>query len=193
MARPRKGGGSVFPRRNSAFLWVRYRDQDGEIRKETTGTKDSREAERFLRQRLEARDDGTLPTVLSGKKLTFNEWLNWFLEMRSKPPFRAEKTHLQNLRVANLVRPAFGTMRLSDVTPEAIENYLRRRLQSGRKVPTKFGVIYRGTLKPMTVHQEFRVLKRVFNVAVKQKRLGSNPIRLNFLSPSVTPTANLTT
>jgi hypothetical protein len=78
----------------------------GEIRKESTGTKDPHEAERFLRQRLEARDDGNLPTVLSGKKLTFSEWLDWFLEMRSKPPFRAEKTHLQNLRVANLVRPA---------------------------------------------------------------------------------------
>ncbi len=175
MARPRNIGGAVFPRRNSAFLWVRYRDQDGEIRKESTGTKDPREAERFLRQRLEARDDGTLPTMLSGRKLTFDEWLDWFLEMRSKPPFRAEKTHLQNLRVTNLLRPIFGSMRLSEISPEAIESYLRQRLQSGRKVPTKFGVTYRGKVKPMTVHQEFRVLRRIFNVAVKQKRLGSNP------------------
>jgi hypothetical protein len=27
----------------------------------------------------------------------------------------------------------------------------------------------------MTVHQEFRVLRRILNVAVKQKRLASNP------------------
>jgi integrase len=175
MARPRNTGGRVYPRRNSAILWVCYRDAQSEIRKESTGTTDPQEAERFLRKRLDARDDGALPALLSGKKITFNEWLDWFLEMRSKPPFRTEKTHDQNLRIAKLVRPVFGSTRLSDVSPEAIENYLRRRLQSGRKVPMKLGAIYRGKIKPATVHQEFRVLKRIFNVAVKQRRLGSNP------------------
>lgn len=39
----------------------------------------------------------------------------------------------------------------------------------------KLGVQYRGTIKPMTVHQEFRVLRRILNVAVRQKRLAHNP------------------
>ena len=30
-------------------------------------------------------------------------------------------------------------------------------------------------LKPSTVHQEFRILRRILNVAVKKKRLGANP------------------
>ena len=37
------------------------------------------------------------------------------------------------------------------------------------------GVVHRGKLKPSSVHQEFRVLTRIFNVAVKQKRLTVNP------------------
>jgi predicted membrane metal-binding protein len=87
--------------------------------------------------------------VLSGKNLTFDDWADWFLENRSKPPFRAEKTHLQNFRIVELLRPTFGSQRLSDISSEEIEHYLRRRLSSGRRVPTKLGVQYRGTIKPM--------------------------------------------
>ena len=48
--RPRKGDGGVFPRGNSQFLQVWYRDQKGEIQRESAGTTDRDEAERFLRR-----------------------------------------------------------------------------------------------------------------------------------------------
>lgn len=35
----------------------------------------------------------------------------------------------------------------------------------------------RGTLKPATVHQEFRILSHLLTVVVKQKRLSHNPCR----------------
>ena len=35
------------------------------------------EAKRFLRDRLDARDEGRLSTLLTGKTLTFNEWANY--------------------------------------------------------------------------------------------------------------------
>jgi hypothetical protein len=28
-----------------------------------------------------------------GKIITFNQWADWFLEKRSTPPYRAQKTH----------------------------------------------------------------------------------------------------
>jgi hypothetical protein len=63
----------------------------------------------------------------------------------------------------------------AEVSAEAIEDYLQQRLRSGRRINTKLGVVYRGRLKPTTVHQEFRVLRRILNVAVKQKWLAVNP------------------
>ncbi|HEV2495723.1 MAG TPA: site-specific integrase [Terriglobia bacterium] len=175
MSRPRKISGTVYPRKDSAFWWITYRNREGQVVQESTGTADRDQAERFLRERLDARDDGVLPTILASKNLTFGEFVDWFLEKRSKPPFRAEKTHLMHLNATQLLRPTFGNTRLLDIAPEAIEDYLRRRLSARRRYRTKLGIRHRATtVKPMTVHQEFRVLRRILNVAVKQKRLASN-------------------
>lgn len=175
--RPRRIEGAVFQREDSQFWQVSYRDQKGEIVRESTGATDRQEAERFLRDRLDARDEGRLSTVLRSKLLTFGQWADWFLERRSKPPFRSEGNHQQNLNAMKFLRPVFGEVALSDLTAEAIEDYLAERLRSGRRVRTKFGLQLRGTMKPATVHQEFRILSHMLNVAVKQKRLSDNPCR----------------
>ena len=175
MARPRNTGGIVYPRTESVFWWVCYRTRDGQKIRESSGTTDREEAERFLRERLAARDEGTLPSILSGKNLTFDEWTEWFLERRSKPPYRSEKTHEQNTNAVKLLRPVFGALRLSDITPEAVEDYIQNRLAEGRRIRTKFKVIRRGKIKPATVHQEFRVLRHTLNVAIRQRKLQINP------------------
>ena len=173
--RPRQTNGAVFERAGSAYWWARYRDREGRIRKESTGATNREEAERFLRDRLDARDEGSLPSVLAGKNLTFGEWADWFLERRSKPPFRAAKTHAANVNALKFLRPAFGSLHLAEITPEGIEDYVQKRLNEERRIHTKFGVVRRGKLKPSTVHQEFRVLTRILSVAIKQKRLSLNP------------------
>ena len=173
--RPRKTEGAVYRRGNSGFWQVRYRDQKGEIVRESAGTTDRQKAERFLRDRLDARDDGRLAVVLSSKQLTFNQWADWFLERRSKPPFRSAGNHQQNVNALKFLRPAFGEMALSDITAEAIESYLAERLEQGRRVHTKLGLQLRGKIKPATAHQEFRILSHMLNVAIRQKRLTANP------------------
>ena len=173
--RPKSGGGSIFQRNGSAFWWMRYRDREGKLQRESTGTADEQEANHLLRDRLDARDEGRLPAILAGKKLTFNQWADWFLERRSKPPFRSEKTHVENINALKFLRPAFGESPLTEVTADAIEDYIDRRLCSGRRVRTKSGTRLVGKLKPATVHQEFRILKRILNVAVKKKCLDTNP------------------
>ena len=173
--RPRKLSGTIYPRKDSQFLWVHYRNRQGEIVTESAGTADPEDAERFLRERLGARDDGSLPMLLSSRNLTFGEWADWFLEKRSKPPIRSEKTHQQNTNAVKFLRPVFGSLFLSEITPEAIENYIERRLNEGRRIHTKFKLILRGKLKPATVHQEFRVLRNMLNTAVRQKKLLVNP------------------
>lgn len=126
MRRPRKSGGTVYRRRDSAFWWISYRNREGQIVQESTGTVDREEGERFLRHRLDARDEGMLPAILASKSLTFGEWADWFLENRSKPPFRSQSTLIQNLNAVKMLRPVFGGVRLLDITPEAIEEHLRR-------------------------------------------------------------------
>lgn len=175
MARPRKTRGTIYPRKYTAFWWVRYPDRSGRIQRESTGTTNKEEAERFLRARLNARDEGRLTGVLKGKTLTFNEWADWFLERRSKPPFRSENTHAQNLNALKHLRLVFGDVLLADITPEGIEDYLRSRLDADKYVRTKLGIRRLGKLKPYTVHQELRVLSRILNLAVHQKRLALNP------------------
>ena len=59
-----------------------------------------------------------------------------------------------------------------------IEQYIEQRLGSERRIHTKLGIVHRGKLKPATVHQEFRVLTRILNVAIKQKRLTVNPCEM---------------
>jgi integrase len=175
MGRPRKSAGVVYHRGRSDLWWVRYRNNDGSITKESTGTANREEAERFLRDRLDARDEGKLSAMLAGKKMAFDEFADWFLERRSKPPFCAAKTHAANVNALKFLRPALGSVRLSEITPESIEDYIDQRLKAKRRIHTKFGIVHRGKLKPSSVHQEFRVLTRIFNVAVKQKRLTVNP------------------
>ena len=173
--RPRNTSGSLYRRRDSRVWWMSYRDHSGKCRQESTGRKEKGEAEKVMRKRLVARDEGLLPSAAPDGGITFNQWADWFLEKRSQPPFRGEKTHLQNLGALKLLRPRFGANRLSDITPEEIESYLMTRLNTGKRVHTKLGLQLRGRLKPATVHQELRILRRILNVAVKKRRLAVNP------------------
>ena len=95
--RPRNTAGSLYLRRDSRVWWMSYRDHDGRFRQESTGQRARGEAEKVMRKRLVARDEGLLPRAVPDGGITFNEWADWFLENRSQPPFRREKTHLQNL------------------------------------------------------------------------------------------------
>src|SRR5438034_32174 len=84
-------------------------------------------------------------------------------------PFRAEKTHEANLRAGLHLKKAFGARKLGEVSADDIELYLLRRLQDRVRIKTGAGVVLREKLKPATVHQELRILRRVLNVAVRKK------------------------
>ena len=128
-----------------------------------------------LRERLQARDDRTLEVVRRGEQLLFQDWAAFFLENYSKPPIRAAKTHEANMRALGHLQQAFGKWRLADLTADEIEQYLRRRLKQHARVKTGAGFKELNLLKPTTVHQEFRVLRRTLSVAVRKKLLPANP------------------
>ncbi len=175
MARPSRHDGVVYKRNDGNIWWMRYRDKTGCRRMESTGTDDWDEAQRRLRERLQARDNRTLEVVRRGEQLVFRDWTAVFMENYSRPPIRAAKTHEANQRAMKHLESTFGSWRLVDVTADDIEDYLRDRLK--KRVRMKTGTGYRefGILKATTVHQEFRVLRRCLNVAVRKKLLPANP------------------
>ncbi len=175
MARPRKHDGILYRRAGTTLWWMRYQDRDGKRRLESTSTPDWAEAQKRLRERLRARDDNILEVVRKGERLQFSEWADFFLEQYSQPPFRAVKTHEANIAALHHLRPAFGNQRLSEITADGIEDYLRCRLKQHKRVKTKLGFRDLGGIKPTTVHMEFRVLRRILNVAVKKRLLTANP------------------
>jgi integrase len=175
MARPRKHDGSLFRKEGSKFWWMDYRDRAGKRQRESTNTDDWEEAQKRLRARLQSRDNNTLPLLRKGEQFTFAQWSMYFLETFAKPPMRARKTHLSYTRAANHLNAEFGEVLLVDLTADAIETHLRRRLEQRVQISTSGGKVAKGLVKPSTVHQEFRVLRRMLNVAVRKKLLVANP------------------
>ena len=175
MARPVEKDGVVFRRDGTKFLWMRYRDKDGIFRRESTFTEDRQEALRKVRLRLDARDRNVLETVRRGENLPFGDWVETFMENYSKPPYRAQKTYIANLRAVKHLKAAFANRKLLDIGPDDVEEYLRRRLRQRALVKTALGYREGRPLKPATVHQELRVLRRILNVAVRKRLIPSNP------------------
>lgn len=85
----RKQDGVVFSRNDGKVLWIRYCDRNGKRCRESTGTEDWQEANRKLRERLQARDGNLLEAIRKGESLGCEEWVDSFLENYSKPPIRA--------------------------------------------------------------------------------------------------------
>ena len=175
MARPVKHDGGLYKREGSKVWWMQYRDKDGVRQRESTRTEDWNEAQQCLRERLQARDNNTLPALRRGQDLTFGEWSDFYLENFSKPPFRAPKTHEVNQRALKHLRNVFENTKLAELTADDIEMYLRQRLKQRVLVKTKSGFVEKQVLKATTVHQELRVLRRMLNVAVRKKFLFANP------------------
>src|ERR1700739_4120794 len=175
MSNRRKQEGVVFSRNDGKILWIRYRDRNGKRCRESTGTGDWQEANRKLRERLQARGGNLLKALRKGESLGFSEGVDSFLDNYSRPPIRAQKTHEANQRCATHLKAAFTGKKLVEVTADAIEDYLRRRLRPRGRRKLAEGYREHGILKSSTVHQEFRVLRRMLNVAVRKKLLPANP------------------
>lgn len=175
MSKLRKQDGVVYTRKDGKILWIRYWDRNGKPRRESSHTADWEEANRKLRERLQARDGNLLEVIRQGEALSFGEWADSFLKSYSKPPIRAAKTHEANMRCVAHLKAVFGDSKLVDLTADAIEQYLCDRLEQRVRIRFNGGYRDKGRLKSSTVHQEFRVLRRILNVAVRKKLLAANP------------------
>jgi len=141
MPKAKKHDGVVYARKDGKIWWIRYWDRNGKPCRESSGTADWDEANRKLRERLQARDGNLLEVIRKGEALSFGEWADSFLKNFSKPPMRAAKTHAVNLRCAIHLKAAFASRKLVELTADAIEEYLRDRLE--QRVRVRFNGGYR--------------------------------------------------
>jgi hypothetical protein len=128
-----------------------------------------------LRERLQARDDRILDIVRKGEQIQFSDWVDFFLENYSKPPIRAEKTHQRTSVRVGTSRRRLASGRLATSRRMTLSTIFGGGFRRGVQFKTAAGVIQKDRLKPATVHQELRVLRRMLNVAVRKKLLPANP------------------
>ena len=105
--RPRNTAGSLFLRRDSRVWWMSYRDHNGRFRQESTGRRTKGEAEKVLRKRLVARDEGLLPECRAGRwdqlqrvgGLVPGEPLSTALPEREDPPATPQRAEVPQVSV----------------------------------------------------------------------------------------------
>lgn len=168
MARRGKGEGTIYFHRRDKdgrevwrIRWPLGRDASGKYRYGNMlvhGTKE--EAKKKLREILSKRDKGVpVEPARETVKGFLERWLRDYKATLS-PTTRASYKHIID---AHLI-PAFGSLRLNQVTPQRLQAYYQAKLAEG--------------LSPTTVRYHARVLHAAFRQAMKEGLLGVNPVDL---------------
>lgn len=142
---------------------VRLRGPDGLTRNRTFRTKAA--AERYEREQLNDRDRGSWVDPARGR-ITLAEWVpEWTATVIDLRP-STHRIYAENLRLHIL--PVIGHHPLNRLSPLILRQWLAQL----SKEPG-----YRGkVLSPASVHQAYRVLRRVLNAAVLDGRLMASPL-----------------
>jgi integrase len=98
------------------------------------------------------------------KDLTFSELADWYLELPGTQRLRTFKKIQEHCRT---LKAHFGSMLAREIRPYMIEEYQQKRLSQ----KTLRGANYR----PASVNREFEVLKRIFNLALRDELIEKNP------------------
>jgi integrase len=130
---------------------------------ETVGYK-KREANDFLAEKMlewkkkkdlgfEARED-----------VSFAELVEWYLSLQTTKNLKSYKKIMEHCQT---LKEHFGEILAKKIRPFMVENYQLERLEQ----KTMKGTNYR----PASVNREFEVLKRIFNLAVREEIVDRNP------------------
>ena len=169
-----RGEGRIFQRKGSAALWCAYYLRGKEFR-ESTGTAAPDKAEKFLKRRLKevGADQIGAKQFLGPQSDRINVSCGVIAEEQRKAEceclccalerdFRLRgKASAQNLSNLKRVRVDFSLKRAVSLTADHVDRYIERRLAEGSA--------------PSSINRVTQLLGQVFNLAVRQKRLGSVP------------------
>ena len=117
------------------------------------------ELDRAVRALERSRDTGQY--IWTESDPTLGQWLEHWLQnvLPSTVRWKTLSTYRSQMHVH--IVPALGTVKLSALRPELLEQHYRRMLDAGKSASL--------------VHAVHRVLRSGLNEAVRRQRLGSNP------------------
>jgi integrase len=98
------------------------------------------------------------------KQYTFGELIKWYLSLPGTSQVKSIykiKQHCERLK------RVFGAMKADEIKPSMVEAYQHKRL---------FVITYRSTpYKPASINREVEVMKRIFNLALREEMVIKNP------------------
>ena len=164
--RPR-GSGSIFKQAGSRFLWIAYRDANGKLLRESSGSEKPTDAQKLLRDRMGKADTGnavtseirriTVETLYEGLLAEYkkeNQDVGW-----AKGRWT---THLESF---------FSSMRAVNVGTRQINGYIAKRQSEGAM--------------NATINRELSLLQRAFTLGYESEpRTVAHPIRFSRLAES---------
>ena len=98
------------------------------------------------------------------KEYTFGELLEWYLD---HPKAKRKKTYLRDIEMAKILGNNFGSRSAKEIKPTDIEAFQDKML----KTRSKRGRPY----KPATVNRFVTLLKRIYNLAIRDDMVEKNP------------------
>ena len=174
--------GSVYSRRRSPYLWIKYH-QHGRPVRESTGTKNETVARRMLRTR-EGDVERGIPIDPKVGRVTFHEaaedMLNDYKANRKKTYVDAKR------RIDKHLAPFFGNKRMGSITTSDISAYVAKRMadswlaRPARRVKRRNGTWHelpelRRPVSVGEINRELTVLKRMFSLAIEAGKLHHKP------------------
>jgi len=143
--------------KESAIIWLKYRDALGVLRRESSETTKEQEARRLLKQREGAAVEGRVIVPHVGRVTVAELAENLKADYKANGRKSADRLEFS---LAHLL-PFFGARRAVELTSADVTKYRVERLEA--------------RAAPATVNRELAALKRMFSLAVKGERLQRMP------------------
>ncbi len=167
--------GTVYKRRDSVNWYIGYPDGRGGTRYESSGTPDKPKADRLLRQRLRALDEGRAPNP-DLHKLGWGTLQSWVLSDYENNNLKSLTSARSRFRLH--LFPFFQAMKLMAITTARVREYQTERLYQGASNATinrEVALVRRG----------FTILREHYNgmTIPACPTLRENNVREGFLKP----------
>jgi integrase len=173
--------GSVYSRKATKFLWIKYL-QHGRVIRESTQTDNIVKARRILRDREGDVEKG-VPISPDVGRITFDDAA---VDLLNDYSINRKKTYDDTRRrIRKHLSPFFGNRRMITITTTELRAYVTKRLADGTPVRQKRGSRAKDEAsaseapkRPVSageINRELTVLKRMFSLAIQAGKLVHKP------------------